>query len=209
VIGTQHTDDGSPPPNVNVLVEGIRKFLGLTQTLRQAGAAVQLPPQLVQVCREVLDEVEGSPASSPRPPSDGDSQKSVADKALRELPLRRLLLQVITPGETFTVPEVVNRLAKLGVTADSAKVSNALGYQVDRGQLVREHRGLYTYPVETLSADATGTTVPSDAPMPGTVDGSTHDDRRQSGNDHGRRTVAVRGQEDRRGSTAQERRKAV
>ncbi|WP_414943791.1 hypothetical protein [Amycolatopsis sp. cmx-11-32] len=195
---------------MDVLVEGIRKFLGLTQTLRQAGAVVQLPPQLVQVCREVLHEVESSPASSPRPPSSVNSQMSVADKALQELPLRRLLLQVIAPGETFTVTEVVNRLAKLGVTADSAKVSNALGYQVDRGQLVREHRGLYTYPVETLSANATGTTVPGYAPSPDAVGGSTHDDRRQSGNDHGRRTVAVRGQEDRRGkSTAQERKKAV
>jgi hypothetical protein len=210
VAGMQHADAGSSPPNVDVLVEGIRELLHMAQKLGQAGVPVNLPPRLVQVCREVLDEVDGPPSDTHRANPITDSQRSVADKALRELPLRRLLLQVIAPGESVTVPEVVDRLAKVGVRADSAKVSNALGYQVDRGPLIREHRGLYTYPVDASSADATGTTVPADASVTGAAGVSIPNDQRQSGDDPRHRAATVRGEEDSRGrSAAQGRKKAV
>jgi hypothetical protein len=211
VAGMQHSDAGSSPPNVDVLVEGIRELLRMAQKLGQAGVPVNLPPRLVQACREVVDEVDGPPSDTPRGrrPSE-DSQRSIADKALRELPLRRLLLQVIAPGESVTVPEVVDRLAKVGVTADSTKVSNALGYQVDRGPLIREHRGLYTYPVDASPADATGTTVPADALATGAAGVSIPNDQRQSGDDPRHRAAPVRGEENSRGrSAAQGRKKAV
>ncbi|MET8763084.1 hypothetical protein [Lentzea sp. NPDC004782] len=216
MVGTQHADAGVPLPDVDVLVAGIRELVDAARTLRQMNVTgVQaLPPRLVQACRELLDEVDASSSSSCTTSVRGQHSRidaapqSVVNNALREVPLRRLLLQVVLPGETFTVPEVVARLAKLGKQVDPAKVSNALGYQVDRGQLVRERKGLYTYPVEALSADVDGTTVPGNAPAAG-VSGSVRTDRRQQGDDHGRRTVAVRGQEDRRDSTtAGERREA-
>lgn len=210
MAGMQHSDAGSSPPNVDVLVEGIRELLRMAQKLGQAGVPVNLPSRLVQVCREVVEEVDGPPSDTPRGRLRQDSQRAIADKALRELPLRRLLLQVIAPGESVTVPEVVDRLAKVGVTADSTKVSNALGYQVDRGPLIREHRGLYTYPVDASSTEVTGTTVPVDESVSGAAGVSIPNDHRRSGDDPDRRTAPVRGQEDSRGrSAAQGRRKAV
>jgi hypothetical protein len=128
-------------------------------------------------------------------------------KTLREVPLRRLLWQVITPGETFfRVSTVVERLAALGLEIEPAKVSNALGYWVDHHRLVRVRKGVYTYPAETLTPSEAGT----DAATTGVVGGSAHNDRSQPGSDHNRRAVVARGQEDRSGqSPTQERRKAV
>lgn len=195
MVGSQHAVAGASQPNVDVLVDGIQQLLDATRTLRNAGMLdIQLPARLVQVCREVLDEADGATAARPRIAS--DPQGSVADKALRKLPLRRLLLQVINRGESVTVAEVVDRLTRLGVTADAAKVSNALGYQAERGELKREQRGLYTYPMDSSST-------------PVTVGESTHDDQRQQGDGRDHRATGARGQEDRRGqSAARERREA-
>lgn len=212
MVGTQHADGGVTPPDVDMLVEGIRKLLDAAQTLRQMGATEVplLPPRLIQVCREVLEEVDASPRSRSAASHDSLHRRPVASQsevndALRDMPLRRLLLQVISPGETFTVPEIVARLAKLGKQIDPAKVSNALGYQVARKQFVRERKGLYTYPVQPSSAATASTTVPGKAAD--TELGSPHDDRHQPADDHDHRAVGAREQEDRRGFNAARQRK--
>ncbi|HEX5116297.1 MAG TPA: hypothetical protein VFW65_13965 [Pseudonocardiaceae bacterium] len=68
------------------------------------------------------------------------------------MPLRRLLWQVLRPGATFTVGDVVDDLAAIGAEVDAAKVSNALGYWVDRNRLHRERKGVYHFPINTSTA---------------------------------------------------------
>jgi hypothetical protein len=67
--------------------------------------------------------------------------------SVHDVPLRRLLWQVLDPGEEFTVNEVVERLAAIGVHSPANKVSNALGYWVSRQRLDRQRKGVYLYPI--------------------------------------------------------------
>jgi hypothetical protein len=60
-----------------------------------------------------------------------------------DVPLRRLILKVVQPGEQVLVAEVVERLTGLGQCWQAPSVSNALGYLVTRGSLVRVQRGVY------------------------------------------------------------------
>ena len=69
-----------------------------------------------------------------------------SDTTVDDVPLRRLVLRVVQPGEQVTVLEAMERLATLGSCWKATSVSNALGYLVRRGQLVREQRGTYSRP---------------------------------------------------------------
>lgn len=67
--------------------------------------------------------------------------------SIDDVPLRRLIWQVLDPGEEFTVTDVVERLTELGGSWPANKVSNALGYWVARRRLARQRKGVYRYPV--------------------------------------------------------------
>jgi hypothetical protein len=201
VAGTQHADAGASPPDVDVLVDGIQELLRMVRTVRQVGGSAQLPHRLVQVCREVAAEAEGhfdmDVTWSSGLTVEGVSEH-VRDLSLREIPLRRLLWQVIIPGETsFRVPTIVERLAQLGMRVEPPKVSNALGYWVDRGRLVRVSKGVYSCPAETSTAGATDAGA-SNAGSPTAAEGDfTNPDQRRQGAGHTRRVAAAtRRQED-------------
>lgn len=75
-------------------------------------------------------------------------RRSAMSPSLDDVPLRRLVWQVIDPGSEFTVSHVVHRLGELGMVVPSNKVSNALGYWASRGRLVRARKGSYRYAIE-------------------------------------------------------------
>jgi hypothetical protein len=125
-------------PKVQRLVEDIRALQDAVRTLRAAGMEAELPAELVAACRELV-ELDAHGQSKP-------CGRSVADD-LSDIPLRRLVWRVLTPGETFTVPQVVERLADLGVDVEAPKVSNVLGYWFARDELQRRRKGVYYYPL--------------------------------------------------------------
>jgi hypothetical protein len=104
-----------------------------------------------------LDTPGGATATQhPRPASQvanaartGDGDRVGGGASARDVPLRRLVWQVLNPGEEFTVAEVVERLTNLGVSWAPNTVSNALGYWVSRGRLDRTRKGVYRYPMTT------------------------------------------------------------
>jgi hypothetical protein len=81
------------------------------------------------------------------------------DRAVRpvDVPLRRLILKVVQHGEQVSVTEVLERLAGLGSYWSAPKVSNALGYWVRRGDLVRLDRGVYSRSGNVTAGSATST----------------------------------------------------
>ncbi|TYB49319.1 hypothetical protein [Actinomadura chibensis] len=102
-----------------------------------------LPTELVIACSELVELAE--------PQRGAPLVRSTADD-LSDIPLRRLVWRVLTPGETFTAPEVVERLSGIGVDVAAQKVSNALGYWFARGDLCRRRKGVYYYPISSASA---------------------------------------------------------
>lgn len=188
-------------PDVDVLVGGIRTLLGALETVRRSGGPAELPPALVDVCRDVVAAHDGATVKmrpKPDPATSARARHPVRidrDDAVREMPLRRLLWQVLEPGTTFTVGEVVTALEALGADVDAARVSNALGYWTapSRNRLQRERKGLYYFPLDTRAEPVSPDhpLTPGDFPEPGHLD-------RSDGHDH-RPLQAGRGKESHRG----------
>jgi hypothetical protein len=130
-------------PNVQRLVEDLRALHDAVRTLRAAGMEADLPAELVVACRELVELDE---------PERGAPRIRSATDDLSDIPLRRLVWRVLTPGETFTAPEVVERLSGIGVDVAAQQVSNALGYWFARGSLRRRRKGVYYYPLPSASA---------------------------------------------------------
>lgn len=135
-------------PKVQRLVADIRALQEAVRTLRSAGMPADLPAELVAACRELV-ELDAHGRSTP-------GARSTADD-LADIPLRRLVWRVLTPGETFTVPQVVERLAELGVDVGAPQVSNVLGYWFARDELQRRRKGLYYYPLSGSGVADRGT----------------------------------------------------
>ena len=135
-------------PKVQRLVAELRALQEAVRTLRSAGMPADLPTELVAECRELV-ELDTHGRSTPGVRSGGDD--------LADIPLRRLVWRVLIPGETFTVAQVVDRLADLGVEVEAPKVSNVLGYWFAREELQRRRKGLYYYPLSGSGAADHGT----------------------------------------------------
>jgi hypothetical protein len=121
---------------------------------RALGLSVDVPQPLHTACLHVaaLHGKELGAAAEPSPPY------AESRDPMHDVPLRRLIWQVIDPGETFTVTEVTERLRELGVTWPTNKVSNALGYWVSRQRLQRPRKGVYyCTPAEELDRKEAGT----------------------------------------------------
>ena len=151
------------------LAKALSEVAAAIDQARSVGLPVDVPDRLYYACLEIIARHNGSdpPTGCHQPQSPyGDHSSPTAqavaslDRAARhgrpptrdqasvhDVPLRRLLWQVLNPGEEFTVNVVVQRLADIGVHSPANKVSNALGYWVSRGRLNRRRKGVYLYPV--------------------------------------------------------------
>jgi hypothetical protein len=154
-------------PDVRYLVESLRQVAEAFDQARASGLGVRVPEPLYAACLEIVNR-QGLPDGPPQgtPPRRGRQGRDPAPTAtsasapldrrvdLDDVPLRRLVWQVVNPGEEFTVADVCSRLAEIGAPRPATAVSNALGYWASRDRLVRVHKGTYSYP-RPVSASAT------------------------------------------------------
>ena len=150
------------------LAKALNEVVAAIDQARSVGLPVDVPEQLYRACVEIIARHGGSRppggsgarSSSHRAPSSATGEAMALTEAallsntptrdhasVHDVPLRRLLWQVLDPGEEFTVNEVVERLAAIGVHSPANKVSNALGYWVSRQRLDRQRKGVYLYPI--------------------------------------------------------------
>ena len=162
---------GQLPPaaaRADQLAKALNEVVAAIDQARSVGLPVDVPEQLYRACVEIIARHRGSRppggsgarSSSHRAPSSATGEAMALTEAallsntptrdhasVHDVPLRRLLWQVLDPGEEFTVNEVVQRLAAIGVHSPANKVSNALGYWVSRQRLDRQRKGVYLYPI--------------------------------------------------------------
>jgi hypothetical protein len=149
------------------LTESLQEIATAFDQARALGLPVSVPDALYLACLAVVSRhdlpddaaptgsptarhpapaVPGGPAARrPGRPRAGSHGRAVAGVEVSDVPLRRLIWQVISPGEQFTVTDVAERVAALGAFWTPSAVSNALGYWASRGRLTREHKGAYRY----------------------------------------------------------------
>lgn len=159
-------------PDVHDLADSLRSVAAAFDQARASGLGVCVPEPLYAACLEIVNRhglPGGTPPGGGRPSRDA-GRAAAPRRASRnrqvdmdDVPLRRLVWQVVNPGEEFTVADVCSRLAELGAPRPATAVSNALGYWVSCDRLARVRKGTYSYP------------RPTGAPS------ATQDDRRQEG----------------------------
>ena len=141
--------------SAEALAKELDQMVAAIDQARAVGLSVAVPEPLYSACVAMIDRYEGHPGvddtaireTDPVPGAMAASlSRSGSGLSLADVPLRRLVLQVIDPETEFTVTDVVKRLAALGVAIPSNKVSNALGYWASRDRLLREGKGIYRYP---------------------------------------------------------------
>jgi hypothetical protein len=120
------------------LARRLQKMAAGIKAARSAGVPVSVPPEVRAACLALLQLNDGGGPGTPM----GAPQAAMAD-----VPLRKRLLQVLVPGEEFTVSDVAERLAALGVPAPANAISNALGSWVSAGTLRRLRKGHYLCPL--------------------------------------------------------------
>lgn len=142
---------------------------------REAGAVAAVPARLLKACQRIvaLGDADNAAASgsnqvgrrSPARTTSGRSlgetgaghtaqpQTGDAGQMAQNVPLRRMIWLVIEPGEEFNVATVVERLQWRGAAWPANKVSNALGYWVERGRLHRVRHGVYQVPATLPAPD--------------------------------------------------------
>lgn len=147
------------------LAEDLDRLATAIDQVRAVGLSVAVPESLYRACVAIIDRyetdsvaTEGSIRAVVRPAAHSEQESALLVEELKrpagspsldDVPLRRLVWQTVDPEVEFTVADVVERLAGLGVYVPSNKVSNVLGYWASRGRLVRERKGTYRYPVGT------------------------------------------------------------
>jgi hypothetical protein len=133
------------------LVRALNEVVAAIDRARSVGLPVDVPDQLYRACVEVIarHQSPGLPDGSGSGSSSRRASGAAADHAsVHDVPLRRLVWQVINPGEEFTVNQVLHRLVLMGVRPPANAVSNALGYWVSRQRLQRLRKGVYLYPFD-------------------------------------------------------------
>jgi hypothetical protein len=146
------------------LADALDELVGAIDQARSLGLAVDVPYPLYLACKAVVHRYEprhaGSEAvgrsltdaRSPARERPAVDDEVSAGPSISDMPLRRLLWQVLDPGEEFTVADVVARLAKLGAPWPPNAVSNALGYWASRQRLDRRRKGVYRWPLSAESS---------------------------------------------------------
>jgi hypothetical protein len=175
---TDHAAAGAgAPPDVESLVQSLQRVASAFDQARASGLGVSVPESLYAACLEIVNRhgFTGGPTGG-NPPGGGRQGREPSLPAtptslrrdrrvdMEDIPLRRLVWQVVNPGEEFTVADVSARLAALGTPRPATAVSNALGYWASRDRLARVRKGTYSY------------LRPDNAPG-----GTSHDDRQQEG----------------------------
>lgn len=146
-----------PERQAEELAGALDRMAAAIDQARAVGLYVDVPDVLYSACLKIVArygtpsdpiDLSAKPKESALNPASGSSTTSKSVGASpADVPLRRLVWQVLDPGEEFTVTDVVARLALLEVSLHPNKVSNALGYWVSRGRLARKSKGVYLYPV--------------------------------------------------------------
>lgn len=134
-------------PQADELAAQLSQIAEAIVQVRALGLDVRVPPDLVEACAAVVElhaELTSLPHAEPK------------KGLLQAVPLRRLLWRVITAGEDFTVGEVAERLAQLGVHRAPNVISNALGYWVERRRLTRVRKGVYRCQLNSVVDDPEG-----------------------------------------------------
>jgi hypothetical protein len=174
---TRSARDPAAVADASDLATALMAIAAAVDQARSLGLPVNVPQLLYQACLEIIERYDpsvgpdGAEGQAQPPSTQGAGARaqltptrpnlsagtgrqrqlalnpSVAGASYADVPLRRLIWQVLDPGEEFTVADVVDRLADLGTSWTATNVSNALGYWVSRGRLARQRKGVYTYPV--------------------------------------------------------------
>lgn len=146
------------PPDPQLLAESLQAVAAAFDQARLSGLSVSVPGPLYLAC---LDIVERHDLPGGKPPgaralhreqaaqpgsADASSDRTAERVKMQDVPLRRLVWQVINPGEEFTVADISARLAELGASWPTTAVSNVLGYWASRERLTRVRKGTYSYP---------------------------------------------------------------
>lgn len=193
------------PPDPQTLAESLREVAVAFDQARASGLSVSVPEPLYFACLDIIhrhDLPDGPPPGDGRPvpsaaPNRGPSVRPepLSERVnMQDVPLRRLVWQVIDPGEEFTVAEITARLARLGAPRPTTAVSNALGYWASRERLTRVRKGTYCYP------------RPSSPPSPAN---KPNDQRQESPSASTDRADEARGEEYGHGTRSRTRRKAA
>jgi hypothetical protein len=179
-------DQADPPaaasPDPRLLAESLRAVAEAFDHARASGLSVAVPESLYEACLDIVDRHDAPGGKPPgarrsirkRGPSaaSGISGGRTGDLVkLKDVPLRRLVWQVINPDEEFTVTDIGARLTELGAVWPATAVSNVLGYWVSRERLTRVRKGTYSYS------------------RPSTPSGSLPSDDRQEGPDDNKSRV--------------------
>src|SRR6202161_1491554 len=144
-------------PDPRLLAESLRAITVAFDQARSSGLSVAVPESLYQPCLDIVerhDAPRGKPPGARRSvaepgalaaPSGASSGRTGDRVKVQDVPLRRLVWQVINPDEEFTVADIGARLAELGASWPATAVSNVLGYWVSRDRLTRVRKGTYSY----------------------------------------------------------------
>lgn len=152
-------------PDLQLLAESLRGVAAAFDQARMSGLSVFVPESLYLACLQIVerhDLPDGTPRGTPPVAGDPGRDQVLAPGSpsaspvsgdrmagrveMQDVPLRRLVWQVINPGEEFTVADIAARLAGLGASWPATAVSNALGYWASRDRLTRVRKGTYSYP---------------------------------------------------------------
>jgi hypothetical protein len=188
------TDPAAPAPGASpdpqFLAESLRGVAAAFDRARMSGLSVSVPESLYLACQEIVDRHDlpgGKPpgagrravGTAPGPPAASGDQ-AAGRVGMKDVPLRRLVWQVVNPGEQFTVADIAARVAELGASWPTTAVSNVLGYWASRDRLTRVRKGTYLYP------------HPGSSPGPRT---SEHDQRQEGPAASTSRDPRTRGEE--------------
>lgn len=164
---TDHADRpaGASSSDVQFLTEALRGVAAAFDQACLSGLSVSVPESLYVACLGIIDRhdsPDGTPGGAPPgarhqgqdraparelPGASGHSHGRVAGQVeIQDVPLRRLVWQVIDPGQEFTVADIAARLAELGASYPATAVSNVLGYWASQDRLARVRKGTYLYP---------------------------------------------------------------
>lgn len=193
---TDHADRATAFPNLQLLTESLRAVATAFDQARMSGLSVSVPDPLYLACLEIVERhdlpgdkpsgarrTQRDPVSSRAPASAIASADRASERVkIQDVPLRRLVWQVIDPGEEFTVADVTARIAELGASWPATAVSNVLGYWSSRDRLTRVRKGTYSYSRPGSLSDSL--TSPNDRQQEGPA-ASTSRASRARGKEHG------------------------
>lgn len=197
---TDHSGRPVAPPDPQLLAESLQAVAAAFDQARLSGLSVSVPESLYLACLDIVDRHDfpgGKPPGARalqreqavrRGSADSSSGRTAERVRMQDVPLRRLVWQVINPGEEFTVADISARLGELGAAWPATAVSNVLGYWATRERLTRVRKGTYSYdrPGSLPISPASPTDQQQDGPA-----ASTSRATRARGKEHGDVSISL------------------